>query len=267
MSIEIQNLSFSYKTQPVLRGVTFTARPGRLLAVLGPNGVGKSTLFRCILGLLRHYEGEIFIDGTSAKALSALQLARRIAYIPQTHQSAFPYSVLDMALMGTAHRFSPFSVPGRREKEQAMDALRQIGVSQHAQKSSAQLSGGEQQLVLIARAIAQQTKILVMDEPTSNLDFGNQLRILQRVSRLADEGYAVLLSSHNPQHALQFADEALALYGGGVAAFGPPKDVVDAPLLRRLYGVNVRFVESGGGERFIIPDGDMDFAGGAHAHV
>ncbi len=267
MSIEIQNLSFSYKRQPVLRGVSFTAQPGRLLAVLGPNGVGKSTLFRCILGLLRHYEGEIRIDGTSAQTLSALQLARRIAYIPQTHQSAFPYSVLDMALMGTAHRFSPFSVPGRREKEQAMDALAQIGVSHLAQKSYAQLSGGEQQLVLIARAIAQQTKILVMDEPTSNLDFGNQLRIMQRVSRLAREGYAILLSSHNPQHALQFADEALALCGGSVAAFGPPKDVVDAPLLKRLYGVNVRFVEFDGGERFIVPDGDIDFNGGAHAHV
>ena len=267
MSIEIQNLGFSYKTHAVLRSVSFTAQPGRLLAVLGPNGVGKSTLFRCILGLLRHYEGEIRIDGTSAKTLSALQLARRIAYIPQTHQSTFPYSVLDMALMGTAHRFSPFSVPGRREKEQAMDALAQIGVSHLAQKSYAQLSGGEQQLVLIARAIAQQTKILVMDEPTSNLDFGNQLRIMQRVSRLAREGYAILLSSHNPQHALQFADEALALYGGGVAAFGPPRDVVDAPLLKRLYGVDVRFVDSGGGERFIVPDGELSMEGGAHAHV
>ena len=267
MSITVENLSFSYKSQPVLRKVDFTAQAGRLLAVLGPNGAGKSTLFRCMLGLLRHYEGSIRIDGSDARQLTAAQLARRIAYIPQSHQAAFSYTVFDMVLMGTAHRFSPFSVPGKREKEQAMQALEQVGVGAIAGKSYAQLSGGEQQLVLIARAIAQQTCILVMDEPTSNLDFGNQLRIMQRVKELTNGGYTVLMSSHNPQHALQFADEVLALHGGTVVTAGAPADVLDAPLMKLLYGVDVRFVDAGSGDRLIAPEKGPVLMGGSHAHV
>lgn len=147
-----------------------------------------------------------------------------------------------------------------------MQALEQVGVGAIAEKSFAHLSGGEQQLVLIARAIAQQTRILVMDEPTSNLDFGNQLRILQRVKELTNGGYTVLMSSHNPQHALQFADEVLALHGGTVAAAGTPADVLDAPLMKLLYGVDVRFVDAGDGGRLIAPESDA-IAGGAHAHV
>jgi ABC-type cobalamin/Fe3+-siderophores transport system ATPase subunit len=244
VSISVKNLSFAYGAQTVLENVSFEAQNGRLLAVLGPNGVGKTTLFRCILGLLRGYTGAIEADGADARALGARELARRIAYIPQTRGQAFNYSVLEMVLMGTSHAISALSMPKQKEADAAADALAQVGIGHLAHKSYARLSGGEQQLVLIARALAQQSRTLLMDEPTANLDYGNQARVLETVCGLAGRGYTVLLSTHNPQHALWYADLALALSGGRVSAFGAPDAVIDAPLVKALYGIDVRFIET-----------------------
>ena len=138
-----------------------------------------------------------------------------------------------------------------------MAALEQLGVSHLAPRSFSELSGGEQQLVLIARALCQQADILVMDEPTSSLDYGNQLRVLEQVRFLSEQGYTVLLSTHDPQHALRFADRVLALSGGGVAAFGATKDILTAELLRRLYGVDAALLETEHGPA-IVPKGGMD---------
>lgn len=247
MSIHVEKLGFSYGERPVLTDVSFGARDGSLLAVLGPNGVGKTTLFRCILGLLPGHTGTIEIDGSNARALGARALAQKVAYIPQTRAAAFNYTVLEMALMGTAHGVSPFSVPKQKETDAAWAALCQLGIEGLAQKSYARLSGGEQQLVLIARALAQQSKTLLMDEPTASLDYGNQSRVLAGVRKLAREGYTVLLSTHNPQHALWYADAALCLSGGRVAACGAPQDVITPALIRSLYGIGVRFIETGDG--------------------
>lgn len=247
MSIYVEKLGFSYGERPVLTDVSFNAGDGSLLAVLGPNGVGKTTLFRCILGLLPGYTGAIEIDGANARTLGARALAQKVAYIPQTRAAAFNYTVLEMALMGTAHGVSPFSVPKQKETDAAWAALCQLGIEGLAQKSYARLSGGEQQLVLIARALAQQSKTLLMDEPTANLDYGNQSRVLAGVRKLAREGYMVLLSTHNPQHALWYADAALCLSGGRVAACGAPQDVITPALIRSLYGIGVRFIETGDG--------------------
>ncbi len=244
MGIEVRDLSFAYCTREVLRHVSFTAGDGRLLAVLGPNGVGKTTLFRCILGLQHRYGGSILIDGENARNMAPRELAHRVAYIPQTHGQAFSYMVLDMVLMGTTHQVSPLSVPGQRERKTALAALERLGIPHLAQKNFSHLSGGEQQLVLIARALAQKTKTLLMDEPTASLDYGNQALVLKQVRTLADDGYTVLLSTHNPQHALWYADAALALLGGETAAFGPPEDVMDADLIRRLYGVEAEMVRT-----------------------
>lgn len=244
MGIEVRDLSFAYCTREVLRHISFAADDGRLLAVLGPNGVGKTTLFRCILGLQHRYGGSILIDGEDARAMTARELAHRVAYIPQTHGQAFSYMVLDMVLMGTTHQLSPMSVPKRRELETAQAALERLGISHLSEKNFSHLSGGEQQLVLIARALAQQTKTLLMDEPTASLDYGNQALVLRQVRALADDGYAVLISTHNPQHALWYADAALALLDGETAAFGPPEDVMDAELIRRLYGVEAEMVQT-----------------------
>lgn len=244
MSIAVQSLSFAYCTRTVLTDVSFTAQSGTLTGVLGPNGVGKTTLFRCILGLQKHYDGKIDVDGDDAGKLSARELAHRIAYIPQIHAQTFGYSVLDMVLMGTSHAVSSLSLPGKREVETAMGALERLGVAQLYKKNFMHLSGGEQQLVLIARALAQRARTLLMDEPTASLDYGNQAHVLSIVQSLAREGYTVLLSTHNPQHTLSYADQALALCDGCVAAFGPPKTVMDAALIERLYHMRASLVET-----------------------
>ena len=214
MSIEVTNLSFGYGSHEVLRDVSFAAEEGKLLAVLGPNGAGKSTLFRCILGLHHGYRGSILLNGEDVRGIRPARLAQKIAYIPQTHHPVFQFSVADMVLMGTAHQVGMLRAPAEREREQALAAMYQAGIEHLAKKSYLHLSGGEQQLVLIARALAQQAKVLLMDEPTSNLDYGNQQRVLERIRALTKEGYTVVLSTHNPQHALHFADNILAAGDG-----------------------------------------------------
>ena len=252
MNLSVQNLSFAYGERQVLSDISFTLERGAFLSVLGPNGVGKSTLFKCILGLLHGYSGNITSGGEALSAMSKRELSRRIAYIPQINKPAFGYTVLDMVLMGTTRQLSPFAQPHRAQVMQAMEALKRVGAEHLSERDFTHLSGGEQQLVLIARAIAQQANILVMDEPTSALDYGNQLRVLKLVRELASEGYAVLLSTHNPQHALTFATRILALSGGRVAAFGKPQDVLTREIVSSLYGVDVTFADTEGG-RVLVP--------------
>ena len=245
--LELKDLRFSYGERPVLAGVDLRVEPGELVFLLGANGAGKTTLFRCILGLLPGYTGQILLDGAPVSGLSPRALAGKIAYIPQAYHPVFPYTVLDMVLMGANHRIGVFSAPGQRERELAMDALSQLGMADAAGRSFQQLSGGEQQLVLIARALTQQARILLMDEPTSSLDFGNQVRVLERISALAWQGYTVLLSCHNPQHAMLYAQRVIALHDGRVAADGPPASALSPELIRMLYHVPARFVETDDG--------------------
>lgn len=252
MNLEVRHLSFSYGARQVLSDVSFGLQRGEFLSVLGPNGVGKSTLFRCILGRLTGYTGSITSDGEDLRRMPRRELARRVAYIPQIHAPTFGYTVLDTVLMGTARQVSLFAQPGKAQTARAIEALRRVGADHLTERDFTRLSGGEQQLVLLARAIAQQADILVMDEPTSALDYGNQLRILQLVRELASEGYAVLLSTHNPQHALTFATRILALSEGQVVAQGAPDDVLTPKLIAKLYGVDVTFADTPGG-RVLVP--------------
>ena len=255
--ITTEQLTKKYKNFISVNNVSLHIRKGSIYGFLGPNGAGKSTLFRCILGGLPDYGGAILLDGRDARTLDQRALAAHIAYIPQIHRPTFGYSVLDTALMGLTRQLSPFRSPSAQQEGQAMAALEQLGVSHLAPRSFSELSGGEQQLVLIARALCQQADILVMDEPTSSLDYGNQLRVLRCVKALARRGYTVILSTHDPQHALRFADRVLALSGGGVAAFGAAKDILTAELLRRLYGVDAALLETEHGPA-IVPKGGMD---------
>ena len=255
MNLTVNDLSYTYRGGHIaLQNVSFTARQGELLSVLGPNGAGKSTLFRCILGGLPDYGGTILLDGRDARTLDQRALAAHIAYIPQIHRPTFGYSVLDTALMGLTRQLSPFRSPSAAQEEQAMAALERMGVAQLARRSFSELSGGEQQLVLIARALCQQADILVMDEPTSSLDYGNQLRVLQRVAELAARGYTVILSTHDPQHALRFSQRVLALRDGQVAAFGDTREVLTESLLERLYGVDAALLDTEHGP-VVVPKG------------
>ena len=180
------------------------------------------------------------------------EIAAKVAYIPQTHTPTFHYTVLEMVLMGTTHRVRGLQSPGAKEVAIAREALAQVGIANMENRSYGRLSGGEQQLVLIARALAQQTELLIMDEPTSSLDYGNQLRVMQRVRALARQGYTILLSSHNPQQALLFSDRILALHDGVICADGAPEKVITPELLETLYSIKARLAEAEEG-RLIIP--------------
>ena len=237
--LSVNDLSFSYRSREVLKDVSFTVKSGELVSVLGPNGVGKSTLFRCILQLLTDYTGTVSVNGADARTLSQRELASHIAYIPQIHRPAFGFTVLDTVLMGVTGRHGPLVKPTKAHTETAMETLERLSIAELAYRNYSQLSGGEQQLVLIARAMSQKADILIMDEPTSALDYGNQMRVLAQVRRLADEGYSVLLSTHNPQHALTFSDAIIALADRHIAACGAPEKVLTAELLEKLYGIRV----------------------------
>ncbi|MDK2866376.1 MAG: iron complex transport system ATP-binding protein [Clostridiales bacterium] len=250
--IAVDSLTFQYGKRPVLKSVSFTVRSGEMVALLGPNGVGKSTLFRCLLGFTKHYEGTVRIGGKDIKRLSPQQLAQQVAYIPQSHTSTFSYTVLEMVVMGLASSIPKYSVPDKGAYQRALEALAMMALEDYANRQFNQLSGGEQQMILIARALAQHSKVILMDEPTSNLDYGNQLRVLKRVNALKQEGYTIVLSSHNPQHALMFSDRVIALHNGRVLAMGEPKTIVDASLIETLYKEPVEMIAIGD-ERWIKP--------------
>jgi iron complex transport system ATP-binding protein len=218
-----------------------------MLALLGPNGVGKSTLFNCILGLLKPSHGEILIGESNVRRLPPRELARRIAFVPQSHSPTFNYSVFDMVLMGTTAQLVGAASPSEAQMRLAEDALERVGISQLRERGYLQISGGERQLTLIARALAQQANVIIMDEPTANLDYGNRLRVLQRVKTLAAEGFTVIQSTHNPDDAFLFADRVIALLGGKIAADGPPQTAVTEELIGSLYGIRVRISRTDGG--------------------
>jgi len=243
MRLQVENLCFAYGDTEILKSVSFTAQSGQLVSVLGPNGVGKSTLFRCMLGLLRPSRGRAQIAGEDFSKnlfrLPAAELARWIAYLPQAHAPAFHFTVFDTVLMGTTAQTGLFASPGTAQKKQALQALEYLGIAHLKDRGYRNISGGEQQLVRLARAIAQQARILVMDEPSANLDFGNRLRVLQTARKLADGGYAVIQSTHDPDQAYRYSDRILALHAGEVLAWGRPQETICAPVLSRLYGVDV----------------------------
>ncbi|MDR2908593.1 MAG: ABC transporter ATP-binding protein [Oscillospiraceae bacterium] len=239
MTLKVSGLRFAYKNHEVLKGVDFSANAGECVCLLGENGAGKTTLFRCLLGLLGGYSGDILIDGDERRGLSAGEIARRVAYIPQASAPAFNYSVFETVLMGTNARLSILGSPGAAERELAAEMLELMNISHLSDRGCAEISGGERQLAMIARALAQKSRILVMDEPTANLDYGNQLRVMRRIRQLADKGYLVLLSTHNPEHALQFGHRALVLENGVAAMCGKPEDILTPAAIEEIYGVKV----------------------------
>jgi len=239
MTLEVRDLKFAYKKNTVLHGVNFAATSGQFVCLLGENGAGKTTLFRCLLGLLSGYQGDILIDGVNGKRYAVRELAKKIAYIPQSNAPVFNYTVYEIVLMGTNVLKNSFRAPGRSEREIVRQALEIMNISRLAERGFAELSGGERQLALIARALAQKSRILVMDEPTANLDYGNQYRVMRQIKRLAESGYLVVLSTHNPEHALLYSDKVLVLKDGKAMMFGEPEVVLNPETIETIYGVSV----------------------------
>ncbi len=239
MSIEVSNLSFSYGSREILHDLTFSIPDGCLANVLGPNGVGKSTLFRCILGLNPGYSGSILVNGKELNRLSVRERAREISYIPQSHAPVYDYEVVDVVLMATGNDLKLLSTPGPAQLARAHEALERIGIGHLAHRTYTQISGGEQQLVLIARALAQNARTIIMDEPTSALDYGNTVRVLSCVRQLAREGLSIVQSTHNPDHAFLYSDRTMVLSEGRLRAFGNPHSVITSQLISELYGIDI----------------------------
>ncbi|MCH4221507.1 MAG: ABC transporter ATP-binding protein, partial [Eggerthellaceae bacterium] len=239
MSLQVDHLSFSYGSHVVLDDISFEVPDGMLVNVLGHNGVGKSTLFRCILGLEDSWTGSITINGKDARSLSIAEYAREMAYIPQTHSSVYAYEVIDVVLMSTTAGLKALAKPGHRQLEFAYECLDRVGIADLADRPYTNISGGEQQLVLIARALAQRAQTIIMDEPTSALDYGNQVRVLSQIKHLAGEGYTIIESTHYPDQAFLFSDRTLVLNDGTILCYGDPKDTITDKVINEVYGVRV----------------------------
>lgn len=237
--IAARNLGFGYGDKAVGRGYEFDVDAGEVFCVLGPNGSGKTTLFKTILGLLPPQAGDVEIAGQGVRGLSRAEVARRIAYVPQAHAAQFPYRCVDMVVMGRTVHMGAFAAPGRRDHERAYATLDTLRIGHLAETPYTRISGGQRQLVLIARALAQDAPAIVMDEPTASLDFGNQVLVLSQIQRLAARGLAIVLSTHNPDHVFAIGGRVALIKDGRLSALGRPDDVLTPERLADVYGVSV----------------------------
>jgi iron complex transport system ATP-binding protein len=244
VSLEARGLAFGYPGRTVGAGLDLALHRGETFCLLGPNGSGKTTLFKTLLGLLPPLTGRVLLDGRDLARWPRAELAQALAYVPQAQAGTFPYSALDLVLMGQASRLGAFAAPGPKDRAAALAALERLGIADLATRDGTRLSGGQRQLVLIARALAQEARYLVLDEPTASLDFGNQALVLREVRKLRAAGLGVLLSTHAPDHAFAVADRVLLLEGGRLVADGPPAAAITAERLAAVYGVAVELVPS-----------------------
>lgn len=243
MRFDAEELSFSYEGKPVLNSASLSVKTGEVFFLLGPNGSGKTTLLKIMLGILRPLQGRVLLNNIDISAWPQKKLAAHIGYVPQNHTPPFAFSVLEVVLMGRTPYLSSFTVPSHEDLNISCNALETLGISHLKSRSYAAVSGGERQLVLIARALAQQPDFLIMDEPTSNLDYSNQHMVLDHISRLAENGIGILISSHVPDYALRYSTNAALMKDGTVVAAGLSRDVINSDSLKMLYGIHVKVVD------------------------
>lgn len=243
-ALEARELSIGYSGRMVGSGISLHLAAGEILCLLGPNGSGKSTLFRTLLGLIPALGGQVRLRGQPAEQWSRTEFARYVGYVPQAHISMFPFTVEDVVLMGRSARISRFAMPAENDKRIALNCLESLGIAHLRARIYTEISGGERQLALIARALAQEPALLIMDEPTASLDFGNQLRVLEHIQRLREQGIGVLLCTHQPEHALQVADRIALLKNGRVQHCGPALQVATVERLAWLYDLDESVVSA-----------------------
>lgn len=236
--LEARGLSVGYGQRIVAADISFALERGKVLCLLGPNGGGKTTLLRTLLRLLPPLGGDVRLGAQGLAALSRRDIAHHLAYVPQATPGGFAYAARDVVAMGRAARLPLLAAPGAADMRVADEALERLGIARLADRPVTELSGGERQLVLIARALAQEAQCLVLDEPTASLDFGNQALVLREIRALAArDGLAVLMTTHHPDHALLVGDAAMLLHAGKLKGPAPPEALISAELLASAYGV------------------------------
>jgi iron complex transport system ATP-binding protein len=254
VTLAARNLSIGYSDRVVGSGLDVSLAQGEVLALLGPNGGGKTTLLKTLLGLIKPLAGEARIDGRSLAAFSMRERARRIAYVPQLHTPTFAFTVESVVLMGRTAHGSLFSRPSAHDRAIAERALDGFGIAHLSSRPYTMISGGERQLVLLARALAQEPQFIVLDEPTASLDFGNQGKVMREIRALAASGHGVLFTTHDPNHALRAADRAYLLRAGERIAEGPVREVLTSAQLETLYGAPVEtLTDAASGQTAFLP--------------
>ncbi len=240
MIFEVKHGSFGYNQKNILNDINFRIESGEVMSVLGSNGVGKTTLLRCMMGFLQWNAGDTLVDGVSIKDITQRELWRKIAYVPQAKGSAFGYTALDMVVLGRSAHIGTFQQPKKEDIEIALKAMKDVGILYLKDKLCTQMSGGELQMVLIARALTVSPDMLVLDEPESNLDFKNQLIILDIIKSLSkDRKISAIVNTHYPAHALQISDKSLMLNRDGTSFYGSANEIINQENMRKAFGVNV----------------------------
>lgn len=240
--LQAKELAIGHGSRCLGRGLELSLRSGQVVALLGPNGSGKTTLLRTLLGLQPALAGSVVLAGRELTRYGERERARYLAYVPQASGNSFAFSVLELVLMGRVARLGLLSAPGKQEVNKARDVLQQLGIGNLADKLWPQLSGGQQQLVLLARALLQEPRVLLLDEPTASLDFANQILVLEQLATLRRAGLAILFTTHQPEHAQQLADRVLLFKEGCIRQEGGPELLLDAEVLAWLYDVRAEQV-------------------------
>lgn len=242
--LSLNAVSVGYGSKPIVRDISLDLAGQEIICLLGANGSGKTTLLKAILGLIQIHSGQIHIAGMPQEHWAPKALARRIGYVPQAHQSVFSFTVEEVVLMGRTAHLHWSATPKQRDRDIAAACLDQLGIVSLCYRDYTQLSGGERQLVMIARALAQEPSLLIMDEPTSSLDFGNQIRVLEHIGQLRKGGMSILLTTHQPEQADRVADRVILLHQGAILAAGPALNALTVANLSLLYGLDEDVIAS-----------------------
>ena len=240
MSLVVENLACGYGNRTVIKNIQLSINTGDILCILGPNGVGKTTLFKTIQGFLPLHNGKIIINGQNISTISQKKLAHLLAYVPQTHETVFPFRVIDVVVMGRTAHLGIFSTPGKKDYKICQEILEKLNIGHLTDKVYTEISGGEKQLALIARALVQKPQFLLMDEPTSNLDFGNQVKVLQQIVNLSRDGIAVIMTSHFPDHAFLCSAKTALFRKDRSLVTGAAEEVITEESLKEAYGIPVK---------------------------
>ncbi|MEZ0394819.1 MAG: ABC transporter ATP-binding protein [Anaerolineales bacterium] len=250
--LSFRNVHFGYRrSRPILRQASFDLSAGRITAVVGPNGVGKTTLLYLALGWLQAWSGEILLDGRPLSGYGRLERGRRMALVPQSENTPFDYTLFEYVLLGRAPHLPPLSVPSPADQEMAWQVLEKVGLTALAGQPVPQLSSGERQLMLLARAILQTPRLLLLDEPTAHLDLHNKARLLDLLRQLRAEGVTLLMTNHEPDVVLALADDVILMESGQPPQAGPLGQLFTAQNLSRIYRLPVRLVEVEGGKHVL----------------